>query len=97
MKCVSLKQELRFDAEFLRSRDQADMNGVSEALRRTHAEIASRYGRMTFQTRQMRADFSTSASVNLRPRQPSFSASSATSIPILLRNLKQSATVLATS
>jgi hypothetical protein len=28
MKCVSLKQELRFDAEFLRSRDEADMDGV---------------------------------------------------------------------
>lgn len=53
----------------------------------------SRYGRMTLATRQMRAYFQRSSIVQSFFRQQSRSASSATSKPIWLRNLKQSATV----
>ena len=56
---------------------------------------ASRYGRMTLVTRQTRAAFQISSRVASRIAMLSRSASIATSSPIVLRNLKQSATVLA--
>jgi len=58
-------------------------------------EIASRYGCMTLLTRQIFAKRARSFAPPRWRRVKSFSASTATSIPILLRNLKQSATVLA--
>jgi len=54
------------------------------------------YGRMMLDMRHTFACFQISSSVNRRSRSPSRRASSATSRPILLRYLKQSATVFAT-
>ncbi len=56
----------------------------------------SRYGRITRSTRSIRAYLSRSLTLQRRRARHSLSASTATSIPILLRNLKQSATVFAT-
>ncbi len=53
------------------------------------------YGRMTLDIRQTLAASHRSSIVAFFSRQQSRSASMATSSPILLRNLKQSATVLA--
>jgi hypothetical protein len=55
----------------------------------------SRYGRTTVVTRQTFAAAYRDSRLSLFARSPSRSASSATSRPILFRNLKQSATVLA--
>ncbi|HYU24085.1 MAG TPA: hypothetical protein VEO74_02700, partial [Thermoanaerobaculia bacterium] len=63
--------------------------------RQKSAAIASRYGRMTAATRQTRAKRQSSSIVNRFCRQPSRIAAMATSMPTLLRNLKQSATVFA--
>src|ERR1051325_8353540 len=57
--------------------------------------IASRYGRITLATLQIFAYFQRSSNLHLRLRRHSRSASIATSRPILLRYLKQSATVFA--
>ena len=63
----------------------------------THnAATASMYGRMTLETRLILANFHNSSAVDNFTRCDSNSASSATSKPTLLRNLKQSATVLET-
>ena len=60
----------------------------------THnAATASIYGRMTLETRLILANFHNSSAVDILARCDSNSASSATSNPTLLRNLKQSATV----
>src|SRR6185369_2206298 len=63
--------------------------------RRSSHAIASRYGRITLATRQILAYFQRSSILHLRLRRHSRSASIATSRPILLRYLKQSATVFA--
>ncbi len=71
--------------------EQASANGGGEIAHST----ASRYGRITFATRQIFAYCQSSSTDALRLVRTSFSASSATSTPILLRCLKQSTTVLA--
>src|SRR6185369_7757989 len=63
--------------------------------RRSSHAIASRYGRITLATLQIFAYFQRSSNLHLRLRRHSRSASIATSRPILLRYLKQSATVFA--
>ena len=60
-----------------------------------HGNRLSTYGVMIFVIRQILAASISSETVKSFKRYPSRSASSATSIPTLFRNLKQSATVLA--
>ena len=72
-------------------------NRCGEVFRRCsrHATRASMYGRMTRHTRHAFAAAVSSSIWKRRARQPSRSASRATSRPTLFLNLKQSATVLA--
>ncbi len=78
---------------------RASRRALTEAARFLgggHVSI-SRYGWMTWRTRQTRAASARCSSVNCFARQPSRRASTATSNPISCRYLKQSATVLAGS
>ena len=72
-----------------------DVAGTNVGEVAAHAVTLLRYGRMTLATRPIVAKCQSESTVSLPCDQPSRSASSATSRPILLRNLKQSATVLA--
>ena len=96
LKCVASKNQAEILAitggdveEFLANR-RRDIPGTA----RVQAS-ASRYGLITFATRQTLAACHRSSIVAFRSRRHSRSASIATSRPILFRYLKQSATVLA--
>jgi hypothetical protein len=73
---------------------QARANGRGNVTP-AHARLW-RYGYIMLATRSIFAKYHNSSLVNSLAAQPSRRASSATSVPILLRYLKQSATVLAT-
>jgi len=91
---IAGQDRIRVGVDGTRVVQQASLQRLNQAVpRATHAARASMYGRITRSTRQTCANSWSSAIRTRRRFQASFRASRATSVPTLLRYLKQSAMV----